>query len=344
MQPLPGAKTDDIPRNRFAALIPVYNHEQTVADVVQRTLKLDIPVVVVDDGSTDATFERIKGIKGARVLRHRFNRGKGAALMTGFAEVAKIADWAITLDADGQHDPEDAKTLIRAIPENQRPIVIGKRQGMLAPEVPWTSRFGREFSNFWVRMAGGPVVADSQSGFRAYPLPECLHLDVTPGGSNSRSKFWSRPSGMQIPVIEAPVSVSYRPGTRRISHFHPFFDFLRNMGLFSRSDHPSNSDPSVQGAESLDAYANMFYRSWLFLARVFGPWIFDLIAKGIAAGYFFFAPRRVTVSVRFYRALFPAACRGPILSGAPGNSIQNFTSVYLDRYLFNEVERYQLYR
>ena len=88
---MPDAKTDDIPHSRCAVLIPVYNHEQTVADVVQRTLKLGIPVVVVDDGSTDATFERIKGIKGTRVLRHRFNRGKGAAIMTGFAEVGKTS-------------------------------------------------------------------------------------------------------------------------------------------------------------------------------------------------------------------------------------------------------------
>jgi glycosyltransferase involved in cell wall biosynthesis len=234
MQPLPEAKTDDIPHSRFAALIPVYNHEQTVADVVQRTLKLGIPVFVVDDGSTDATFERIKGIKGARVLRHRFNRGKGAAIMTGFAEVAKIADWAITMDADGQHDPEDAKTLIRAIPENQRPIVIGKRQGMLAPDVPWTSRFGREFSNFWVRMAGGPVVADSQSGFRAYPLPECLHLGVIARRFQFEVEVLVKAQWRQMPVTEVPVRVSYSPGTRRISHFHPFFDFLRNTGLFSR--------------------------------------------------------------------------------------------------------------
>jgi glycosyltransferase involved in cell wall biosynthesis len=234
MQPLPETKTDEIPHNRFAALIPVYNHEQTVADVVQRTLKLDIPVVVVDDGSTDATFERIKTIKGARVLRHGFNRGKGAAIMTGFAEVAKMSNWAITLDADGQHDPEDAKALIRAIPENQRPIVIGKRQGMLAPDVPWTSRFGREFSNFWVRMAGGPIVADSQSGFRAYPLPECLHLDVKARRFQFEVEILAKAKWNNIPVIEAPVSVSYRPATSRISHFHPFFDFLRNTGLFSR--------------------------------------------------------------------------------------------------------------
>jgi glycosyltransferase involved in cell wall biosynthesis len=221
-------------KNRFAVVIPAYNHEQMVSEVVQRTLKLDIPVILVDDGSTDSTFERIKGIAGIRILRHRFNRGKGAALMTGFAKAAEFSDWAITLDADGQHNPEDAKTLIGAIHETQRPVVVGRRKGMVGADVPWTSRFGREFSNFWVRMAGGPAVTDSQSGFRVYPLPECIHLDVKARRFQFELEVLIKAKWNKIPVIEAPVSVSYRPGFRRISHFHPFLDFLRNTGLFSR--------------------------------------------------------------------------------------------------------------
>jgi glycosyltransferase involved in cell wall biosynthesis len=219
---------------KATVVIPVYNHEQMVADVVQRSLRLGLPVIVVDDGSTDATYGRIKRIKGIRILRHRCNRGKGAALLTGFAAAAEFSDWAITLDADGQHNPEDAQRLIDAIPATERPIVIGRRQGMLAPGVPWTSRFGREFSNFWVRMAGGPVVTDSQSGFRAYPLPECIHLDVKARRFQFEVEILAKAGWNHIPVIEVPVSVSYRPGARRISHFHPFFDFLRNTGLFSR--------------------------------------------------------------------------------------------------------------
>ena len=80
----------------------------------------------------------------------------------------------------------------------------------------------------------------------------------------------------------------------------------------------------------------MFYRILPFLARIFGVWAFDLIAKGIAAGYFFFAPRRVMVSVRFYRALFPQRTRAYHF-GCTWNQFQNFTSVYLDRYRFHEV-------
>ncbi len=79
----------------------------------------------------------------------------------------------------------------------------------------------------------------------------------------------------------------------------------------------------------------MSYRILPFLARVFGVWTFDLIAKGIAAGYFFFAPRRVMVSVRFYRALFPQRARAYHL-WCTWKQFQNFTSVYLDRYLLDE--------
>lgn len=227
-------KRADRARGRFAAVIPVYNHELTVARVVRQTLALGIPVFVVEDGSTDSTFDRLKQVKAAHLIRHPFNRGKGAAIMTGMLAAAKVADWAITLDADGQHRPADARTLVRAIPGNSRPIVLGYRQGMLAAQSPWTSRFGREFSNFWVRASGGPRVGDSQSGFRIYPLPECIDLGVKARRFQFEIEVLVKARWSQIPVVEAPVSVTYHPGAPRISHFHPFFDFLRNFGLFSR--------------------------------------------------------------------------------------------------------------
>jgi glycosyltransferase involved in cell wall biosynthesis len=223
-----------VSRNRVSVVIPVYNHAQMVAEVVQRSLLLGVPVIVVDDGSTDATYDRIKRIEGIRILRHRSNRGKGAALLTGFAAASEFSDWAVTLDADGQHNPDDARRLIDAMPETERPIILGNRDGMLAPDVPWTSRFGREFSNFWVRMSGGPAVADSQSGFRAYPLPECLRLGVRARRFQFEVEILVKASWSRLPLVEVPVRVSYTPGTRRISHFHPFYDFLRNTGLFSR--------------------------------------------------------------------------------------------------------------
>ncbi len=214
-------------------MIPLYNHEARAADVVEAAKKTGFPVIVVDDGSTDSSLVRVAGIKGITVLRHGINRGKGAALTTGFREAEKIAAWAITIDADGQHDPADAKNLIAAIHSGVRPIVLGARQQMAGKDVPWTSRFGRGFSNFWVRISGGPAVTDSQSGFRIYPLPETIRLGVRAERFQFEVEVLARAGWNGIPVVEAPVSVSYTPGTPRISHFRPFRDFLRNSSTFA---------------------------------------------------------------------------------------------------------------
>ena len=221
-------------RSRFALIIPLYNHEEKVADVVLGVLKLGWPVFVVDDGSTDSSYERIKAIDGIVILRHRENEGKGAAIRTGFAAAAQVADWAVTIDADGQHHPEDVTHLIRAIPENQRPIIVGRREGMLTPDIPWTSRFGRQFSNFWVRLSGGPRMTDSQSGMRLYPLPEAMNLKVKARRFQFEVEILVKANWRGIPVIEAPIRVTYQPGSGRVSHFRPFVDFLRNSSTFSR--------------------------------------------------------------------------------------------------------------
>ncbi|MEW6670940.1 MAG: glycosyltransferase family 2 protein [Thermodesulfobacteriota bacterium] len=221
-------------KGKFAVVIPVYNHEGAVAEVVAKALRLNLPVFVVDDGSTDSTREALSCLGGFQLLRHDDNRGKGAALLTGFAEASKIADWAITMDADGQHQPEDAWNLAGAIPAGQRPIVVGMRAGMAADHVPWTSRFGRKFSNFWVFVSGGPRMRDSQSGFRIYPLPEAMNLGVVARRYQFEVEILVRAGWKGIPVVEAPVSVSYGVGGERISHFRPFVDFMRNSGTFSR--------------------------------------------------------------------------------------------------------------
>ena len=225
-------KADRGAKGAFAVVIPLYNHGPMIEDVVIDALKLDLPVIVVDDGSTDSGPERIKYLDGVHFLQHRENQGKGAAIMTGFDRAAEIADWAITIDADGQHQPKDAMNLIRAIPENSRPLVVGMRQGMIGREVPWTSRFGRKFSNFWVRMSGGPALADSQSGFRIYPLPESMNLEVKARRFQFEVEILVRATWAEIPIIEVPVSVRYASGPGRISHFRPFVDFLRNTRTF----------------------------------------------------------------------------------------------------------------
>ncbi len=219
---------------RYAIIIPVFNHGRQVLEVVEKALQFGQPVIVVDDGSTDATAQILASFSSLIVIRHKKNLGKGASLLTGFAEASRFADWAITIDGDGQHDPEDIPSLIGAIPEGQRALVIGKRMGMDQKNVPRTSLWGRRFSNFWVWASCGRWFSDSQSGFRAYPLPEVTHLKSRAKRYQFEVEILVLAVWSGLPVIEVPVSVLYGPGRERVSHFRPWLDFWRNTRTFSR--------------------------------------------------------------------------------------------------------------
>jgi len=217
-----------------AVIIPVYNHAGQIEEVVREALQLGFPVLVVDDGSTDATPGIVDRIEGITVIRHPVNRGKGAAILSGFAEaVMRKCDWALTIDGDGQHRPRDAGSLLRAA-AGGRAIVVGRREGMAGANVPWTSRFGRGFSNFWVWASGGPRIADSQSGFRLYPLPESMHLGVRATRYQFEVEILVRARRKGIETREAPVGVEYQDRHTRVSHFRPWVDFWRNSATFSR--------------------------------------------------------------------------------------------------------------
>lgn len=219
-------------QNRIAIVIPVYNHGRTVAMVAKKALKWLLPVIVVDDGSTDDTATQIQSVQGIQLIRHPYNQGKGAALITGMTAAAQFADWAICLDADGQHDPEEIAAFVRAARLQPRGITVGKRRGM--ETAPWTSRFGRKFSNFWVWASGGPFIADSQSGFRMYPLPETLKLDVKARRYQYEVEILARANWAGIPTREVSIQAAYQMDVPRISHFQPWQDFWRNAATFSR--------------------------------------------------------------------------------------------------------------
>ena len=124
---------------------------------------------MVDDGSTDGGFESIADLD-VRVIRHSRNKGKGAAILSAAREARRLGmTHIITLDADGQHNPDDIVKFLPAIEKNPLSIVIGRRN-FDTQTVPGLSRFGRSFSNFWLRVQTGQKISDVQSGFRAYPV------------------------------------------------------------------------------------------------------------------------------------------------------------------------------
>jgi hypothetical protein len=118
--------------------------------------------------------------------------------------------------------------------QGARTIIVGKREGMSGGYVPWTSRFGRGFSNFWVWVSGGTWIADSQSGFRLYPLPETLELGVAARRYQFEVEVLVLARRRGIATTEVPVSVVYQPKGVRVSHFRPWGDFFRNFATFYR--------------------------------------------------------------------------------------------------------------
>lgn len=212
----------------ICVLIPTYENERTVADVVERARVAGFDIIVVDDGSADGTAGVLEGIGGIEVITHPANRGKGVALRSGFRRALERGhEWAITLDADGQHEPAEIPRLVEAIRGGPRAIVIGAR-GMKAGGAPLRCRAGLALSNTLVRMLAGKSLPDSQSGFRAYPLREVLALGLRTRGFELEVEVLLKAAWAGLAIRHVPVSVRY-PGRRgeRASHFRPVRDTVR---------------------------------------------------------------------------------------------------------------------
>jgi glycosyltransferase involved in cell wall biosynthesis len=225
----------------FAFVIPVYNHERNVRQVATAAIASGAPVVVVDDGSTDGSYAAAD-IAGVTLVRHPQNRGKGAAILTGLQAVAAppfAARFAVTVDADGQHFSDDTRALLaEVLPPGASAarvaLVLGARTGMQGRAVPWSSRIGRRFSGFWVWASGGPLLSDSQSGFRVYPVAETLALPTRARRFEFEVEVLVQATRACLPIVEVPVPVSYAPPGGRVSHFRPWRDFGRNAATFAR--------------------------------------------------------------------------------------------------------------
>lgn len=232
---------------RVLLLIPYYNHERTLRGVVEKCLRvldelkdrefrgwmLDEPLVV-DDGSTAPASELLQGIERARVLRLPVNVGKAAALRAGALQARALgATHLLTLDADAQHDPEDIPKFLAALAEGPRALHVGARD-LAKAGAPKASRFGCAFSNFWLRVQTGVALADSQSGFRLYPLELFEELNLTEQRFAFETEILVKAAWAGIPLKDVPIRVNYRPPGGRVSHFRALEDNARIAWLNTR--------------------------------------------------------------------------------------------------------------
>ncbi len=211
---------------RTAALVPAFNAAASIEAVVRDTRAVLAPVVVVDDGSCDDTAARAGGA-GAEVLRHPSNRGKGAALLTGLHRLAATGfERALTLDADGQHLPDQIPLLLAASDATPGAIVVGvrRKEGF---EIKRVARFGNWIADRLMRRIAGQPLPDTQSGFRVYPVASTLALGTRGTRYDFETEVLLRAARRGMPVLGVPVAVYYPPVAERVSHYRPWADTLR---------------------------------------------------------------------------------------------------------------------
>lgn len=212
---------------RICVVIPTYNNVGTIGDVVGRALLQCKDVIVVNDGSTDGTTEVLRKITGITLIENQRNKGKGAALKHALQQASELGFvYAITLDADGQHYPEDIPLLLEGNIRHPGAIIIGKRK-LSGVTRSSGSKFANAFSNFWFFVHTLHYLPDTQSGFRLYPLRKLHVLPLLTSRYEAELELLVSCSWNGVSIVSVPIEVFYPPKEERVSHFKPASDFAR---------------------------------------------------------------------------------------------------------------------
>ena len=215
-------------RQPYSLVIPALNESGTIRDVVERALHYIDDLIVIDDGSTDRTSEALAGLP-ITLLKNTKNMGKAASLWLGFLHAMQVgAKAVITIDGDGQHAPEDIPTVLAVANQWEDSLILGTRT-----RKDWRSslsiRVGaNRVADFWISWAAGYCIADSQSGFRVYPVSLLKQLTIK-HGEKQGFVFESEVliEAAKLGVRSISVGIEARPSQgMRPSHFRPVIDIL----------------------------------------------------------------------------------------------------------------------
>jgi glycosyltransferase involved in cell wall biosynthesis len=200
--------------------VPAFNEEKTIGKVVLQSLKYANAVVVCDDGSSDFTGEIAQRL-GAEVVKHERNLGYGAAIQTLFKRARELgADVLVTLDGDGQHDPNEIPNILQPILQDYADVAVGSRfiDKDSTSTMPWYRRAGIKLISKLVNNKTGQGVADTQSGFRAYS-GKCLEaLDVAENGMGASVEILMSARKEGLRIQEVPASCDYGADVRKHVH------------------------------------------------------------------------------------------------------------------------------
>jgi glycosyltransferase involved in cell wall biosynthesis len=194
----------------ITAILPAYNEEVSIGSIVLHTRQHTDRVIVVDDGSTDRTAELAK-LAGAEVIRHPTNKGKGAALRTGFELASQNgADIIVTLDSDGQHNPEEIPKLVALILKRDADIIIGSRYlNGNGKNTPYYRRLGQTILDKATNLNSGLRITDTQSGFRAFATHTIPLFKFKSNGLAIESEMLTDAANAGLRIKEVEIGVRY---------------------------------------------------------------------------------------------------------------------------------------
>ncbi|MCB0663422.1 MAG: glycosyltransferase family 2 protein, partial [Saprospiraceae bacterium] len=209
-------------------IVPTYNNDGTLGQLLEAIQELTDKVIVVNDGSSDSTAEILHPFENKfTICHHKVNKGKGHALKTGFIKALEMGfERAITIDSDGQHKLSDLPVFFENLALHPDAMLVGSRN-MEQENVPGTSSFGHKFSNFWYKVMTGNELPDTQSGYRLYPLAPLKDKKLYTTKYELEMELIVRMQWWGVEVIPVPIDVYYPPDDERVTHFRKIPDFSR---------------------------------------------------------------------------------------------------------------------
>jgi len=218
-------RNDILKDDKVCVIIPTYNNQKTIVGVVEDVKKYCENIFVVNDGSTDQTEALLTSRKGFELIGYEKNKGKGYAIRQGFKRALELGfDYAITIDADGQHFADDLQFFKDKLNEEPDALIIGSRN-IAADGMPSKNTFANKFSNFWFWVETGQKLPDTQSGFRLYPIKFYQKSRFFTKKYEFEVEVIVRSAWSGIKIIPVPIKVDYPED--RVTHFRLLPDFTR---------------------------------------------------------------------------------------------------------------------
>lgn len=207
---------------KVIAAIPAYNEERFIGSVVLKTRRYVDQVIVIDDGSTDATSE-IAEIAGATVIKHEHNKGKGMAINAAFEIARKLKmEVLVLLDGDGQHNPAEISLILKSLFEEKADVIIGSRFLDIKNHIPKYRTLGQRILTFVTNLGSHTKITDSQSGFRAFSKKAINAMDFTENGLSVESEMQFLINEKNLKVVEVPIHAEYEDRAKRSPLSHGF--------------------------------------------------------------------------------------------------------------------------